>query len=773
MRLSIAVIVALIAPTLAAQQPSVTPTALMLRGVVTTANDVPLPRVRVSVAGAAASELPALTDERGHFTMPAPATPSVRLTFTKGRYATVTADVQRTELTASPPRELRVRMSLGAAISGQIRDQSGGPVFEAQVYARPMGSTAAANQLIATTNDVGEFRFAGLPAGTYAISVRPPVRFTATQDAARRLAAAPGTPVSPSADTAGQTVTVGLGADIAGIDMAIEVPSELGDRGGTGTVPRSDASGSIHGRIVSVNGTAIAGAVVQAYRSDDSGYSQAVESDARGRYAIDRLPPGDYRVEAFRHGYIRPAQPQSMLEILLADRSPARRTVAVRSGQAAEALDVTLARGAAITGTIVDEFGEPMQGVAVSAFELRAVGARTRALRVSSARGARTDDRGRYRLYGMQPGTYVIQATAGAVSTGTTGYTPLFYPGTATIDLATPTMLGADALVSGIDLVLVLSRAHRIRGTVVDPQGAPTSDVSLTLTPSERSTSIQQEPVTARANADGTFAFNNVSPGEYVVQAMALGRTVRDAKTALARQFATALISIDRDEPAPLELKLSRGATLTGRVTYEGISAPTPASLTLLTVPGDVIAMPILGTSSTGYALMSDSTFEYRGVFGRSRLLAQPQQAEWYVKSITYRGEDLADSVFDYGSADTFDEIEIVVSAAGAVVTGRVTDDRAAPVRDYTVLLFPVDRTKWTFRSRWLKMGLATSEGTFRMPGVPPGDYWIVAADRIDGTDVAGDLQNSQLLDALTARAVRISLGEGQAQEMTLRLVRR
>jgi hypothetical protein len=295
----------------------------------------------------------------------------------------------------------------------------------------------------------------------------------------------------------------------------------------------------------------------------------------------------------------------------------------------------------------------------------------------------------------------------------------------------------------------------------------------LTLTPSERSTRIQAEPITARANADGTFVFNNVSPGEYVVQAIALGRTVRDAKTALARQLATVMISIDRDEPAPLELQLSRGATLKGRVVYEGIAAPTPASLTLLTLPADVYAAPLASTASTGFALMSDSTFEYRGVFGRSLLLAQPQKPEWYVKSITYRGEDLADSLFDYGSSETFDDIEIVVSAAGAVVTGRVTDDRAVPVRDYTVLLFPVDRTKWTFRSRWLKMGLATSEGTFRVPGVTPGDYWVVAVDRIEGTDVAGDLQNPQLLEALTARAVRISLGEGQAQEMTLRLVRR
>ena len=115
----------------------------------------------------------------------------------------------------------------------------------------------------------------------------------------------------------------------------------------------------------------------------------------------------------------------------------------------------------------------------------------------------------------------------------------------------------------------------------------------------------------------------------------------------------------------------------------------------------------------------------------------------------------------------------VVVSAGGAVVTGRVTDDRAAPVRDYTVALIPTDRSKLTMRSRWLKTARAMQDGAFRVTGLVPGNYFVVAVDQLNGSEVAGDLQNPDVLDALASRAVRISLGEGQSQNLSLRLVRR
>jgi hypothetical protein len=47
----------------------------------------------------------------------------------------------------------------------------------------------------------------------------------------------------------------------------------------------------------------------------------------------------------------------------------------------------------------------------------------------------------------------------------------------------------------------------------------------------------------------------------------------------------------------------------------------------------------------------------------------------------------------------------------------------------------------------------------------------VAAIRRSMQNDLAGDLQ-SWLLDKLMSRAVRVTLGEGQSQDVTLRLVR-
>lgn len=95
MRLTISlVLLSLIAPAATAQQ-----TARTLRGVVTTANDAPLARVRVAIDSTAVPE-PVLTDERGQFTVRLPDTESIRLRFTKARYAVVTHDIRGSELKA-------------------------------------------------------------------------------------------------------------------------------------------------------------------------------------------------------------------------------------------------------------------------------------------------------------------------------------------------------------------------------------------------------------------------------------------------------------------------------------------------------------------------------------------------------------------------------------------------------------------------------------------------------------------------------------------------
>jgi protocatechuate 3,4-dioxygenase beta subunit len=765
MRLTtVIVLLALITPAAVAQQRDAVPATLTLRGVVLSGNDVPLARVRVAVTPGSVTEPAVLTDDRGQFTVRVPDTESVRLTFSKARYVGTSIEVPRSAPNTTDRADIRVRLSLGGAINGQVRDRSGAPVIEATVTARrlvPSPSTTDPSLFTATTNDLGDFRIGGLVAGAYAVAVRLPPQFNSPQAA----------PVEE------QTVNVGLGADVGGIDAIVDVPSELS--GSSGPRPKDpEASASLRGRVVTSRGTPIAGAVVQAYGPGSDAVATApAETDARGRFALDQLVPGDYRVRAFKRGYIAttPGQGRSAIDYLLTDGPREGRLITVGRGQTVESIELLLGRGASIAGTVVDEFGEPMQDVAVNVLELRVVAGRTRALRVSSSRGVngRTDDRGRYRLYGLHPGNYIVQATAGNMLSTTTGYVPIFYPGTPTIDFAVATKLDADASVAGVDLSLIPQPTRRIRGIVLTPLGTPARPATLTM--SRRSSAVQEDAVRTGTSPDGTFAFNNVQPGEYIVQATTTDRTPGSAVVAVARQFAEAVVTVGSDDPSPVQLRLSPGATLMGRVVFEGIASPPAYSgVELTTIPAEFNGDSLMGgASAAGFILLADNSFEYRGIFGRSLLIAQPKDPSWYVKSITYRGQDLADTPFDFGTTEIFRDIEVVVSAGGAAVAGRAIDDRAAPVRDYTVALIPTDRSKLTVRSRWLKTGRPNQDGSFRLTGVVPGEYWAVAVDRLDGSEVAGDLQNPDVLDALASRAVRISLGEGQSQDLTLRLVRR
>jgi hypothetical protein len=72
-----------------------------------------------------------------------------------------------------------------------------------------------------------------------------------------------------------------------------------------------------------------------------------------------------------------------------------------------------------------------------------------------------------------------------------------------------------------------------------------------------------------------------------------------------------------------------------------------------------------------------------------------------------------------------------------------------------------------------MKFARARGDGSFRVAGLPSGDYLVAAVDRIDGTADAGEWQNPRVLEQLAPAAARVSVDEGQSQTTTLRLVRR
>src|SRR5262245_50523977 len=71
------------------------------------------------------------------------------------------------------------------------------------------------------------------------------------------------------------------------------------------------------------------------------------------------------------------------------------------------------------------------------------------------------------------------------------------------------------------------AQGSSLNGRVTDAQGAVVSNVEVSLAPVPKlmpgMTMAPPAPIAGRVNADGTFVFNQVAPGEYVLQADAPG----------------------------------------------------------------------------------------------------------------------------------------------------------------------------------------------------------------------------------------------------------
>jgi hypothetical protein len=124
-------------------------------------------------------------------------------------------------------------------------------------------------------------------------------------------------------------------------------------------------------------------------------------TDDEGRFTLGDLPAGRFTVTAERKPFLTASYG--------AARSGDPGTpIAVAAGQHAADLRIVLARGAVLTGSIVDMTGEPLPGIGVSVLHAGPA--------PSYAGSAVTDDRGTYRVFGLPPGTYTISAAPPARS---------------------------------------------------------------------------------------------------------------------------------------------------------------------------------------------------------------------------------------------------------------------------------------------------------------------------------------------------------------------
>jgi hypothetical protein len=318
-------------------------------------------------------------------------------------------------------------------------------------------------------------------------------------------------------------------------------------------------------------------------------------------------------------------------------------------------------------------------------------------------------------VLGLQPGTYVIAALADAASlrdapsldggTIVSQTIPIYFPGSASVaDAVTVTITSSD--VEGIDFAVGDVPVARVTGVALDSTGAPLAG-TITLSASHRSGSMVPSPRTTKVAADGTFAFFNVAPGDYVVQAFRLPsipsvRVDRIVDPREAMEFAAHYVTVGGYDAEPVSLRTARTSVTEGRI------------VTDTAVPHDPNERMQIESYPVGFdqAPISLVTSGTRVVDGRFLLSGMPDG--WYLKALTIGGIDATDQAVDFGvGASSTISAEVVISAKGGSLVGRIPTERRTARAGAAVVVFPEDREKWFERSRFITVVRASQDGFF------------------------------------------------------------
>lgn len=472
----------------------------------------------------------------------------------------------------------------------------------------------------------------------------------------------------------------------------------------------------------------------------------AALTDASGRYRFENLAAGNYLVQARRTGFF----------------SGPGVTVKVGEGERAIVEDLGLAPPSILSGVVVDEDGEPVEGVQVQMLARRLGPDEV----VYAGMGSTTtDDQGRFRIATAQTGAVVLSARSFAplVSTRAPGqvYVTTYYPSTLDAAEAREVVLKPGESLADLKLQLRSSKVYSARGRVLDVDGKPVANAGLHVRPKSGDSGGLGASVQQRG-AEG-FEVHLLPPGEYTF-------TAHQFENNQQRTASVELVVRDADLNG-VDIRMSRGVRVTGVVDVPLPPMPQGGPTDIVPVEGmdhrQTLRLFLNPLSRDGsgrsYSIetRNDGTFVLDDV-QPGRYEVSGFQFGTYLASVRVGEEERLGRPIEI--KEGMPEITVEYRADGGTLNLRVEGAGDGGRRPPVFVLLPVEPEKR--RSPFMLL-FSISGRTAELRGVRPGEYYAWMFRELQRFDL---LQDAAFVMELTKSAARVKVEPDGFHNLTLKL---
>ncbi len=325
---------------------------------------------------------------------------------------------------------------------------------------------------------------------------------------------------------------------------------------------KNKSGGSIAGRVTAGN-KALAGVTVTVSMSGDAlwgaGLTLKATTDDDGKFLISKLRVGTYYVWPFVPGFVV-SEATGVY--------PQGKAVTVEEGETAADINFTVARGAVITGKVIDSARRPIIDERVRVLPVDPNLQRLVGSVYPSINDIRTDDRGIYRVYGLPAGKYKVsigdQFAAFTSTRGRRFYPQTFHPDVTEEAKAEVVEVGEGGQATNVDITVTRSMTgFSVNGHFVDAEnGQAVASISFDLAIMIDGRIEGFMGHTGVSAGNGAFRIDNLPPGRY---AMSISSEAEGGYSGDSAAF-----DVTDSDVTELEVKVHRGSTISGNVVIEG-----------------------------------------------------------------------------------------------------------------------------------------------------------------------------------------------------------